>query len=68
MHLTIPVGQRILAVDLICVYLLWKMKAVQICLCMECTVDQHQHHQWQHVEDAAHILHSVCLMELCGIL
>lgn len=41
MNLTTPVGQRMLAVDLICIYYVfeWKMKVVQICLCVECTVN-----------------------------
>lgn len=69
MNLTIHAGQRILAVDLICTYyaLEREMKAVQICLSVECTVDNIRittGSMWKHV---AYILHSVCLMELCGI-
>lgn len=41
MNLTTPVGQRTLGVDLICTHYVseWKMKAVQICLSVEFTVD-----------------------------
>lgn len=44
-HLSYPVGQRILAVDHIYTYYVpkWKMKAIQICLCG--MFHRHQHHQ-----------------------
>lgn len=62
MNLTTLVGQRILAVDLICIYYVlgWKICGMYR--------RQHQPQQWQHVGDVAHLLHSVCLMELCGVL
>ena len=72
MNVTTPAGQRILAVDLICIYYVseWKMKAVQICLSGLCGAyrRQHEHHQWQRAEDVAHTLNGVGLMELCGVL
>lgn len=66
MNLTTPVGQRTLGVDLICTHYVseWKMKAVQICLSVEFTVDNTA----SPVEDVAHTLRSVCLMELRGVL
>lgn len=66
MNLTTPVGQRTLCVDLICTHYVseWKMKAVQICLSVEFTVDNTA----SPVEDVAHTLRSVCLMELRGVL
>lgn len=67
MNLTTPVGHRILAADLIRIYYVfeWKMKVVRMSLPVECTVDNigiTSGSMWKIT------LHSICLMEFCGVL
>lgn len=66
MYLTPAVGQRILAVDLICIYYIfeWKLTVLGICLSVQCTVDNisiTSGSMWK-----IYTLHTVCLVLWCS--